>query len=160
MNKLDKVIIPLLFVVSVLIGIIGYKVNTAHFNEPAVVVVEEVEQTLYERVGGAPAISAAVDNFYVKVMADPLVNHFFEDVSMRRQHKRQKQFLTMALGGPNNYEGRSMKKVHKGMNIEVKHFVAIAGHLTNTLLELDVHPLLVAEIIAVVATTQGDIVGQ
>ena len=64
--------------------------------------------SLYERLGGANAVNAAVDIFYRKVLADDRVNGFFDDVDMDRQIAKQKGFLTMAFGGPNSYTGKSM----------------------------------------------------
>ena len=36
--------------------------------------------TLYEQLGGAPAVDAAVDVFYRKVLSDDRVSQFFDDV--------------------------------------------------------------------------------
>jgi truncated hemoglobin YjbI len=68
--------------------------------------------SIYHRIGGQAAINAAVDLFYTKVLVDKRVNHFFEDVNMSRQNKRQKAFLGAALGGPVPYEGKTMRKAH------------------------------------------------
>lgn len=38
--------------------------------------------TLYERLGGAPAIDAAVDIFYRKMLSDNRVNYFFDNTDM------------------------------------------------------------------------------
>ncbi|MGB1061385.1 MAG: truncated hemoglobin, partial [Ketobacter sp.] len=38
--------------------------------------------TLYEKIGGEPAVDAAVDLFYKKVLADERIKHFFEGVDM------------------------------------------------------------------------------
>src|SRR5215471_17762639 len=54
--------------------------------------------TLFERLGGAPAVDAAVDIFYRKVLTDDRISHFFEDVDMDRQAAKQKAFLTMVMG--------------------------------------------------------------
>jgi truncated hemoglobin YjbI len=40
---------------------------------------------LFERLGGAPAIDAAVGKFYEKVLADDRIKHFFEGVNMDLQ---------------------------------------------------------------------------
>ena len=39
--------------------------------------------TLFERLGGVPAIKAAVDAFYVRVLADQALAPHFEGVNMR-----------------------------------------------------------------------------
>ena len=40
-------------------------------------------KSLFERLGGEPALNAAVDNFYVKVLADDLVKDFFKSTDMK-----------------------------------------------------------------------------
>ncbi|WP_096200998.1 group I truncated hemoglobin [Bacillus sp. FJAT-45350] len=94
--------------------------------------------SLYEKLGGEPAITKAVEIFYTKVLADDTVNHFFTNTDMDKQRDHQAKFLSFALGGPNNYGGQSMAKAHEGMNIQPEHFNAIATHLTTTLQELNV----------------------
>ncbi|ELZ45740.1 globin [Halorubrum distributum JCM 9100] len=42
-------------------------------------------ETLYERLGGEPAIGAIVSEFYDRVLADDRVNHYFDDVDMADQ---------------------------------------------------------------------------
>ena len=41
-----------------------------------------MNQSLYERIGGEKAVSAAVGVFYEKVLADDRVNHFFTNMDM------------------------------------------------------------------------------
>ena len=38
--------------------------------------------TLYEELGGEPAMAAAVDGFYRKMLLDERVSKFFDDVDM------------------------------------------------------------------------------
>lgn len=97
--------------------------------------------SLYERLGGEPAVSAAVDIFYRKVLSDDRISHFFEDADMDRQIAKQKAFLTMAFGGPNNYTGQDMRKGHahlvaRGLNDS--HVDAVIELLGGTLAELGV----------------------
>ena len=56
--------------------------------------------TLYEQLGGQPAVDAAVDLFYRKVLTDDRISRFFVDVDMDKQIAKQKAFLTMVFGGP------------------------------------------------------------
>jgi truncated hemoglobin YjbI len=66
---------------------------------------------LYYRLG-EETLDAAVDLLYRKVLDDPSISHFFEDVDIDRLRYRQKMFLTMALGGPNKYKGRDLTRAH------------------------------------------------
>ena len=85
------------------------------------------------QIGGAAAVKAAVDIFYVKVLADPLLKRFFDGVGMVKQKQHQARFLTKVFGGPDVYTGRTLAAAHKQMIIEkglgLDHFDAVAGEL-------------------------------
>ncbi|PIR32107.1 MAG: group 1 truncated hemoglobin [Alphaproteobacteria bacterium CG11_big_fil_rev_8_21_14_0_20_44_7] len=113
--------------------------------------------SLYERIGGEGAVDLAVKIFYRKVLADPSINHFFENTDMPRQEKHQKAFLTYAFGGPNNYSGKGMRAAHKRLALKEEHFAAVAGHLKATLQELKVPDDLQAEVMVIAASTHDDV---
>ena len=119
--------------------------------------------SLFEKLGGEDAVNAAVDIFYRKVLADDTINHFFETTDMAAQHAKQKSFLTMAFGGPNNYTGEDMRNAHaplvaKGLNED--HFNAVAGHLQSTLEELNVSADLVNEVMSIAGSTKDDVLNR
>jgi hemoglobin len=119
--------------------------------------------SLFERLGGEPAVNAAVDIFYRKVLADDRIAHFFEGVDMDRQAAKQKAFLTMAFGGPHNYSGEDMRKGHahlvqRGLNDS--HFDAVMENLAATLQELSVPADLIAECAAIAESTRHDVLGR
>lgn len=118
------------------------------------------EDSLYQKLGGKAAINAAVDAFYVKVLADNRVKHFFDDISMPKQHRKQKEFLSAALGGPLPWTGKDMRKAHDGMGLKEEHFNAIAENLVATLKDLKISQELIDQVIAVVATTKDDVLGR
>ena len=41
-------------------------------------------QTIYEEIGGAPAVAKVMDLFYQQLLADPSVNHYFEGKDLQR----------------------------------------------------------------------------
>jgi hemoglobin len=96
------------------------------------------EISLYERIGGALAITAAVDRFYDRVLADPELKNFFNGVSGSRLKAHQFAFLSQALGGPKQYSGASMRDAHSRLAIEHRHFDGVAVHLVETLRDLGV----------------------
>lgn len=119
--------------------------------------------TLYEQIGGEPAVNAAVDIFYRKVLADERISHFFDDVDMERQAAKQKAFLTYAFGGPNHYTGRDMRTAHahlveKGLNDS--HFDAVVENLHNTLTELGVPAEKIAEVKAICESVRDDVLSR
>jgi hemoglobin len=121
-----------------------------------------MSDTVFAKIGGESAVDAAVDIFYRKVLSDNSISNFFETTDMDAQRAKQKAFLTMAFGGPNNYTGQDMRNAHaplvaKGLN--ESHFGAVAGHLQATLEELGVPAELVGEVMAIAASTHDDVLG-
>jgi hemoglobin len=118
--------------------------------------------SLYEQLGGQPAVDAAVDIFYRKVLSDARISHFFDGVDMDVQIGKQKAFLTMAFGGPNNYTGADMRQGHahlvkRGLNGD--HFSAVAENLVATLHELSVPQPLIDQVVAVAVSARADVLG-
>lgn len=116
--------------------------------------------SVYEKIGGAAAVDAAVDIFYRKVLADDRISHFFDTVDMEAQATKQKAFLTMAFGGPNAYTGKDMREAHKHMNLTEEHFDAVVENLAATLTELGVSAEDIGEIAAVAASVKDDVLNR
>ena len=119
--------------------------------------------TLFEQLGGEAAVDAAVDIFYRKVLADHRINRFFDGVNMDTQAAKQKAFLTMAFGGPNNYSGQDMRNGHAKlvkMGLDDSHFDAVIENLAATLTELGVSAELIGQDAAIAETTRADVLGK
>jgi len=121
------------------------------------------QSTLFEQLGGAPAVEAAVDRFYRKVLADDRINTFFEGIDMDTQAAKQKAFLTMAFGGPVHYTGLDMRRGHahlvaRGLNDS--HFDAVIENLGATLRDLGVAEDLIHQVAALAETTRNDVLGR
>jgi hemoglobin len=116
------------------------------------------ETTLYERIGGEAAVSAAVDRFYERVLADPELKNFFTSVSMPRLKAHQFAFLSQALGGPRQYTGAAMRDAHSKLTIEQRHFDGVAIHLVETLRELGVSAEIIAAVVSALTPLSAQIV--
>lgn len=119
--------------------------------------------TLYERIGGAPAVKAAVDIFYGKVLADARIAHFFEGVDMAGQSAKQRAFLIMAFGGPNAYTGADMRRGHASLverGLNDSHFDAVVENLASTLAELGVSASDIGEVAAIAESVRDDVLGR
>lgn len=122
-----------------------------------------MEESIYEQIGGEEAMDAAVDIFYRKVLSDDSISHFFDNTDMDAQRNKQKAFLTMVFGGPNEYTGKDMREAHaplvaKGLNED--HFMAVAGHLKTTLEELNVPENLINAIMDTAGSTMDDVLNR
>jgi hemoglobin len=121
------------------------------------------QQSLYEQLGGQPAVEAAVDLFYRKVLKDNRIKAFFDDVDMDKQIAKQKAFLTMVFGGPANYAGKDMRAGHahlvkRGLNDS--HVDAVIELLGQTLTELGVSQPLIDQVAALANSVRNDVLSR
>ncbi|HDP88475.1 MAG TPA: group 1 truncated hemoglobin [Thioalkalivibrio sp.] len=119
--------------------------------------------TLYERLGGEAAIDKAVDIFYRKVLTDDRINGFFDDVDMERQANKQKAFLTMVFGGPNQYTGQDMREGHKHLvarGLDDSHVDAVIEHLGSTLKELGAADEDIAQVAGIANSVRDDVLNR
>ena len=117
-------------------------------------------QTLFSRIGGMPAVDAAVDIFYGKVMQDQRINHFFRHIDMGTQSGKLKAFLAFAFGAPIPYTGKGLRESHKHMQLEEIHFNAVAEHLAGTLQELQVPAMLIDEVMTIAGSVKNEVLNQ
>ncbi len=99
-----------------------------------------------------------MDEFYVRVLADPSLAPYFAQTDLPRLKAHQRSFFAMALRGPNEYSGRSMREAHAGRGITDAAFDRVAQHLMDTLAHLGVSERLIQQIIARVAPLRSEIV--
>lgn len=114
--------------------------------------------SIYDEIGGPAAVSAAVENFYERLLADPVTAPFFADVDLKKLKSHQRAFIAAALGGSEIYSGRDMAAAHAGLNISDPDFDAVVGHLVATLTSLGVPDETIARIGAALAPLRTDIV--
>jgi len=120
--------------------------------------------SLYDDLGGEASIDAAVDIFYRRVLGDSYINRFFEGVDMDKQAGKQKAFLTMVFGGPNDYTGQDMREGHKHlvekMGLNDSHFEHVLAHLRSTLAELGVGGDKIQEVIDIADSVRADVLNK
>jgi hemoglobin len=116
------------------------------------------ETSLYERLGGQPAITAVVDDFVGRVAADNRINSFFVTADIPRFKMHLVNQICEASGGPCKYTGRDMKTTHRGMGITKAHFDALVGDLVATLDKFKVPDQEKNELLSVLGPMQKDIV--
>src|SRR5215210_1724888 len=91
------------------------------------------EKSLYDRLGGEGAISAVVDEFAKNVLADARINKKFAHSDANRLVTNLKAFVCSATGGPQKYEGLSMKESHHHMGVTEGEFNALVEDLVKAL---------------------------
>lgn len=106
-------------------------------------------------------MTAASELFYRKVLADPVLSPYFDDVDMDRQVAKQAAFLTMVLGGPNQYTGRDLRTAHAGLpGLTDDHVDRVIGYLAQTLRELGAADDDVLQAGAIAASVRDDVLNR
>ena len=118
------------------------------------------EVNLYEAIGGEPALVAVVDDFYGRVLADAQLAAFFAGANMPKLKGRQVEFFAAALGGPDLYQGGSMRQVHAGRGISQADFDRVAFHLGGALADAGVPPEIITKVTAAILPLAGEIVSR
>ena len=118
------------------------------------------EGNIYEAIGGEPALVAVVDDFYRRVLSDAQLAAFFAGANMPKLKGRQVEFFAAALGGPDLYQGPSMRQAHAGRGISQADFDRVAVHLTGSLADMGFPPEITSEIAAAILPLADDIVSR
>jgi hemoglobin len=116
------------------------------------------QKSLFDRLGGMPAISAVVDDFAGNVLADTRINKKFAKSNAPRLLANLKDFVCFATGGPCKYTGLSMKESHKNMGSTEGEFTALVEDLVKTLNKFKVPAAEQQELLGALAGLKGDIV--
>lgn len=115
-------------------------------------------RSLYERLGGQPAITAVVDEFIANVVADARINHFFAKTDIPKLKGHLVDQICEASGGPCQYTGKPMIAAHAGMGISNGDFDALVEDLVRALDKFKVGTKEQSELLAVLGPMRQDIV--
>ena len=107
--------------------------------------------SVYQAIGGRAALTAAVEGFFGRMLADPVLSGYFPGGVEPRHRAYLVTILGEALGGPERYRGPDLATAHGGLGISDADFDRTAGHLAATLDSLGVPGDLVEHIVGIVA---------
>ncbi|KAJ3270069.1 hypothetical protein HDV01_000563 [Terramyces sp. JEL0728] len=118
-----------------------------------------METSLYEQIGGEPALDATVKKLYQLIADDSLLAPFFKNTDMIKQHRMQKKFLTYALKGKTmpEFAKKSMQKAHASLNLENQHFDRLKEVLGQAMTSLKVEKGLIDQVLNNVEQLRGDV---
>ena len=109
------------------------------------------ETSVYEAVGGRAALTAAVDDFYGRLLTDPVLGPLFPRGAGARHRAYVVTILGEALGGPERYRGPDLVAAHRGLGITDADFDRTAVYLAEVLDSLGVPGHLADHIVGIVA---------
>jgi hemoglobin len=117
-----------------------------------------MSQSLYDKYGGFSTISTIVHTFYDKIGQSQTLAPYFVHANMERLIDHQTKFICVALGGPNNYDGRALEKVHMPLKITTAAFQEVAQYLKESMDEHGMETQDVATVLNLVGSLASKIV--
>ena len=118
------------------------------------------QKSLYDRLGGQPAITAVIDDFVGNVAADSRINGFFAKTDIPRLKRLLVEQICAGTGGPCTYTGRSMPEAHRGMHITDAQFGALVEDLQKSLNKFKVPEKEQSDLLGILGPMKPAIVGQ
>jgi hemoglobin len=103
----------------------------------------EQTKSLYERLGGQPAIQAVASSLVDRILADKRVNSWFAHAAGSPQNTaaykaKLTDFLCQSTQGPCHYTGLDMSAAHRGRGVTPQAFDAVVEDLVAVLDQLKV----------------------
>ncbi len=93
------------------------------------------EQSLFDELGGEPALRRIIDRFVDRVFDDVMIGFFFGKVSRERLKEKEYEFAARHLGADVAYTGRPIAEAHASHPILGGQFMRRLKILDETLLE-------------------------
>jgi hemoglobin len=160
-TKTDHRTMNLSLIALLCVSMLGFACGCSHQTQkPAAA----ATPTLYERLGGAPAIAMVVDDIIERAYVDPVF------VANKKIHAAHMGFpkpiykfnatclACQAFGGPKIYMGRSLKDAHWHLNITETEWQALIKIFRDSMTSFKVPAKEQSEVLAIIESTKGDIV--
>lgn len=120
---------------------------------------------LYERLGGAPGITAIVDAVVEAHMCNPAINTRFlpykeqpEKLAVIKKHTID--FFSAGSGAAIAYAGRDMVTTHTGMNISAGEYMHVVDDILEVLNKHQIDDVSKNEVLAILWSLKGMIIGK
>ncbi|GHJ48109.1 hypothetical protein Cs7R123_54510 [Catellatospora sp. TT07R-123] len=104
------------------------------------------DASLYDLIGGAPAVREAVSRLYTYLLADEQLRGYFDGVDLAALRGHMAQLLTYVLGGPGTYPVERLQAAHARLEISGADFDRTAQYVAGVLFELHVPMDIILEI--------------
>lgn len=120
----------------------------------------DAPKSLYDRLGGKPALEAVVGELWAIASTDARIKGRFAATKPEVFGAQLVDFLCQASGGPCQYKGKDMKAAHTGMKLTDAEFNALADDVTKALNKFKVPAKEQGEVLGMLGSLKGDIVGR
>ena len=116
-------------------------------------------RSLFERLGGQPAINAVVHEFVVTTKADSRISQYFLNTDPVKLEQAMDDHVCSITGGGCTYKGKTMLAAHTNMHLAAADFEAFMDDLTKVLAKFKVPKREAEEVIGAFNGLKPDVVG-
>lgn len=123
----------------------------------------KTNNSLYEQIGGQHTVRLVVIEMYERIFSDELLYPFFGNLNKEALRNSQMAFVTMAFGGPNQYNGRDLRTVHAPLlekGLSDKHFDRVVEHLCGAMRNQGIAENLIDKAAEILETTRHDVLNR
>ena len=116
--------------------------------------------TLFKRIGGPLGVDAIVDLLFMRLADDPSFKKIYDKVDIEDLKLKYSSYLTMALGGPSRYTGKSLAKAHaplKDRGLSAEHVDKFFGYFRDAMRDFEIEDDVAAKIMVVLSATRDDL---
>jgi len=94
---------------------------------------QTTDDTLYRQLGGQTGLVTLMDDFMVRLLADPRMGPFFKDTDQKHIKEELVTQFCEVSGGPCKRKGPDMKKAHAGIDVTKSNFNALVEVLQQSM---------------------------
>jgi hemoglobin len=125
--------------------------------------VSSAENSLYDRLGGQPAVQAVASGLVDSILVDTRVNKWFAHAAASPANTdaykaKLAEFICQNTGGPCKYTGHDMVSAHKGRGVTGEAFDAVVQDLVGVLDKLKVPQREKEQVLAILGPLKSSIV--
>ena len=113
-----------------------------------------------EEMGGKAELARVSKTFYDKIYKHPWIKQYFKTINQEHIEAQQVNFMQRALGGKNEYVGKTPPTAHRHMFISEDLFALRQTLLKESFDEVESHPVLVEKWLKLDETFKRQIVRQ
>lgn len=91
------------------------------------------KQSLYDEIGGHKTLNTIYGVAITRIYTDPVIGHYFKGVP--KKHLRDQLVLQTCelIGGPCEYDGKTMVESHKDLNIKEREFYILVEYVQGAM---------------------------
>ncbi|HRH16749.1 MAG TPA: group 1 truncated hemoglobin [Aquabacterium sp.] len=115
---------------------------------------------LYQAFGEQAGIRSLMDDFVVRLKADPRIGDQFKETDLKHLAQQLSDQLCQLSGGPCVYKGPDMKTAHANMDVTRSHFNALVDVLQQAMNARGIPFARQNQMLALLAPMHRDVINQ